>query len=171
MKNRSKEIFEIVGVAGVIASLIFVGLQMVFDRRIAVASVFHERTIMLQDAQIAQLQSSEVVLMRAKAWEAGDLPSWWNDEIEQYRQVQNLTMEDMVRRAALAQMQLLRLNDIYFQYTKGLIPEATWESLKPSNQNYSNSPLDSALAGSWNALEPEYRKLVLEAVNAQKVQD
>ena len=165
MKNRTKEIFEIVGVAGVIASLIFVGLQMVFDRRIAVASVFHERTTMFQDAQIAQLQDSGVVVMRAKAWEAGNLPSWWNNEIEQYRQSRNLSMEDMVRMTILARMQLIRLNDIYFQYTQGLVPELTWESVKPSNQNYSNRPLDVALAGSWNALEPEYRKLILEAAN------
>ena len=168
MKNRTKEIFEIVGVAGVIASLIFVGLQMVFDRRIAVASVFHERTIMFQDAQIAQLQDSGVVVMRAKAWEAGNLPSWWNNEIEQYRQSRNLSMEDMVRMTILARMQLIRLNDIYFQYTQGLVPELTWESVKPSNQNYSNSPLDVALAGSWNALEPEYRKLILEAANTHE---
>jgi len=168
MKDRSKAFIEIVSVVAVVASLLFVGLQLILDRRIAVAAQFHERSLILHDGLISQLENDELVALRAREWDAGFLPSWWNEDIETFKQSRNYSMEDMVRLETTSRMRLLRLNNNYFQYGQGLISEETWKDLQPSAQNYSDRPLDASIAATWNALESDYRNLVIASAREQK---
>ena len=48
---------QVIGVFGVMASLVFVGLQMKQSHEIALAAAYHARAVSAQDLRLAQMQS------------------------------------------------------------------------------------------------------------------
>ena len=167
MKERTREVIEIVGIFGLIASLIFVGMQMMLDRRIAMGNQFHDRTEIGHEGMIAQFQSDAWVAMQAREWEAGFLPDWWNEKITAYQQEHGYSMKDIVRLELSARMRLVRMNNNYFQHQLGLISDETWDNISPSGEVYQRDPVYAAVAAQGGGvLEPGYRKLIQEALES-----
>ncbi len=55
-----RESAELVGIAAIVASLIFVGLQLKQSHEIAIAAQYHERTALLVDYYNVQLESGDL---------------------------------------------------------------------------------------------------------------
>ena len=80
MKSDSKKIFEIVGNLSVVASLLFVGMQLYLDRQIAAAEQYQFRAESRKADLRVQLESDAYIARRVEAWKAGIRPIWWNEE-------------------------------------------------------------------------------------------
>ena len=85
---------ELIGIVSIIASLLFVGMQLTLDRRIAAGAQFHERMLIAHDASLAYFQNEEWIKMQAALWENGFTPRWWNSDIENFADQRKLSMED-----------------------------------------------------------------------------
>ena len=112
MKNW-KDTAEILGIAAIVASLIFVGMEMRQSQKIAVAAQYHERTSLA----IEWLNSQ---------YDGGDLTYWQN------RCFPNLPSEMTVEFAgrtciAVHSAMLLAENNMY-QYQAGFLDEESWQA-------------------------------------------
>ncbi len=63
-----KDVAELIGITAIVASLIFVGLQMKQSQEIAIAAQYHQRAALTVDSLNAEL-------------EAGDLRFWGRDQL------------------------------------------------------------------------------------------
>ena len=108
-------VVQLLGMLGIIISLIFVGLEMRQSQRIAIAGQYQARAAM----NAASIQA---------AIEAGI------DFSAQSRLSQsNLTSEEQVQQRNFTNLANTRIENDYYQYQLGLIDEETWE------KNYSLS--------------------------------
>ena len=108
-------VVQLLGMLGIIISLIFVGLEMRQSQRIAIAGQYQARAAM----NAASIQA---------AIEAGI------DFSAQSRLSQsNLTSEEQVQQRNFTNLAYTRIENDYYQYQQGLIDEETWE------KNYSLS--------------------------------
>jgi len=163
MKTDTKQLIEIVGIFGVIASLIFVGMQLMLDRRVAVGSQYHERMVLGHEYYLRQAENSDFLRSEAKLWDQGFFPAFWNDDIEKYKNERDLSTEDIVRRGLLDRTILLRLNNNYFQYSRGLLEGDVLTGIKLGLKvNMSQSPLFRAVANNFEVGEEGFENLIIE---------
>ena len=114
---------QVVGLFGVIASLLFVGLQMKQDREIAQSAVFQART----DAVIQNLAdiSSNPFLMSAMDKQAAGQP---------------LAPSEEFARTTAARMALFNYENVHFQYSSGFVDEERWLAVRENVKgNFSNT--------------------------------
>ena len=137
MKNTSPKfrlMLEITGSLGIIASLIFVGIQLQLDRNVALGSQYSVRAESYSANLRSYLESDYAMNTLSKQWENGFRPEWW-DESDPAIPV-NATHLDV--QAIFLRLQLLMINmdNILYQYEIGLLEEddfllrrETWISL------------------------------------------
>ena len=130
MTIGKKEIVEIIGATGIIASLIFVGLQLKFDSRVAISDQFAFRAESGKADNRAQLESETYMALQEKTWQAGDRWPWWTDELENYVNARSLTGKEVWALYLASRLRFLQWDNIYFQYTQGMIEEAYWRNAK-----------------------------------------
>jgi hypothetical protein len=65
MNISKRDVLELIGVLSVVASLVFVGIQLYFDRSVAIGSQQNERTVLGQDYFLSQAwkKNPELYLM------------------------------------------------------------------------------------------------------------
>ena len=166
MNERVRRLVEIVGIFGVIASLLFVGLQLVLDRRVAMGAQFHERSIMGIEDYRMKFDNDIWVTSLAKQYEKGFKPSWWNEEIDDLQNTREYTTEEMVRLILNTQMYLARINNNYVQYTLGLYPEEAWlRNLETIRNATQQNPLTRVIGLSSPSLEANLVQYMQQAVN------
>lgn len=148
MRFSSKQIVEILSVIGVIASLLFVGMQLIFDRRVATGEMYASRSESRQANIRSMLESQASLATRAKVYEK-EKPFWWVDS-EPYSP-SDATPEDMVVVELEMQLTMLGWDNIYAQYELGLFDEFEIEarrqsikdamSIRPSLVGFLTSPV------------------------------
>lgn len=128
-KLNAHDWFQVIGMASVVGSLIFVGLQLKQSQEIAIAAQYQARldaasghyTAMLQSdvglrvigADImAEIASSETAPPAFKAWAASQ------------------PAEELAFRAVGATIFLKSHDNVYFQYQSGFLSEEAWEALR-----------------------------------------
>ena len=117
-KASWKDIAELVGIAAIVASLIFVGLQMKQSQEIAIAAQYHERAAMAIDNFNAELESGRLLPFFARV---NGYVATSDEDIEQF--------------AAMGLWQakfLLIMDNNYFQYQSGFVEESSWQSHRAS---------------------------------------
>ena len=114
-KFDSKQLIEALGVLGIIASLIFVGAQLMLDRRIAVGNQYHNRAILLIENARARRDNPAIIASRAKSWDI-DKPNWWTAEIDEYIDRNELTMEEVAVRFFEGRISVRMTDNNLFQY-------------------------------------------------------
>ena len=134
MKIESRQLIEIIGIFGVIASLIFVGMQLLLDRRIAIANQYQTRAELRLQAEQSQFQNENYIAVEAARWES-QRPPWWDDEVEKIYRESGESMLN-IRRDLLAfdNFRIIMDNNIY-QYKQGLLEEENWLSFRQSIKN------------------------------------
>ena len=132
MKTDTRQIVELIGIFGVIASLIFVGMQLMLDRDIAIGEQFHNRAEQRLENLRAGLNSESYISAIVKDIESGIYPYYWDEEFNKivekdFVAARGYTYEEIVVLAELAQLSATQIDSLAFQYEQGLVPEETWQ--------------------------------------------
>jgi len=118
MRYSLKESIEIFGTIGVIASLIFVGYQLMLERRLAISTQYQNRAQLVVQYTQSGFENEAFVTDEASFWE-GNRPSWWTDEVETLYSSGDVTMEGIVRVQRYYQLMMISLDNNYYQYRQG----------------------------------------------------
>ncbi len=127
MKNTNwKDIVELTGIAAVVASLIFVGLQMKQSHEIALAEIYQARTTMLVDWD-NDMASNTLAMTAFIKSENG----------------QNEEIEPIERWAAWykAAGDIMMIENSHYQYTLGYLPEEHWGRVRRNLKRLVRDPL------------------------------
>lgn len=165
MFNNKKELVEIFGIVGVIASLIFVGMQLLLDRRLAIADQYQARMEMRVQGNLSQLQSPEYINLTASRWKA-ERPFWWNSDIEALFIESEEPMSAVVLDTnQFSNFGIIMDNNAY-QYKLGLMEEENWLPLRNTLKNFIlQDPMRKAYIstrGSLPNLTPVVNEILLE---------
>ena len=130
MKLENKQVLELVGVVAVVASLIFVGMQLMLDRRIARADQYFNRAEAQRANLRANMGSAEYYANQEAMWELGMRPPWWkeNSELAELIRSGKLSVRNLYYQILESQISLLGSDSNYFQYQQGLLAEEAWQS-------------------------------------------
>ena len=126
MSISRKELIELIGVTAVVGSLIFVGVQLSFDRQVALGDQYQRRAEIALAHQRSYLESESYMDLRIASWEAGNRPIWWNASIEDSAP-DYYDARRFVTRLILLTMQLIEFDYLHYQYQKGLIEGDYWQ--------------------------------------------
>jgi hypothetical protein len=108
-----KDVAELVGIAAIVASLIFVGLQMKQSQEIAVAAQYHERAALAAE-------------MFSNIMESGDLFFWGRSS--GLPATSDQTLEDIGRTVLTGKIMLTLMDNHYYQYQAGFLDEDSWQA-------------------------------------------
>ena len=127
--EKWKSIVEVVGIAAIVASLVFVGLELRQSQRIAIAAQYQARTdsgreyfYQSLDSQYRLEDSGKVV--QNWQWPNGflsDKEKQWLDEH---------TPEEWAEAAFWSVINLYGFDNYYFQYQSGLLSEEGWLAMQ-----------------------------------------
>jgi len=140
MKSDAKKVFEIVGVLSVVASLIFVGMQLLIDRQLAAAEQYQYRAESRKSDFRTQLESDAYMTYRTELWEGGERPPWWTEEMEDNAEQLGLSATSIVVTMILENSSLVHFDNLYYQYDQGLLDEAFWQSSLSVVESILNNP-------------------------------
>ena len=132
MKTSRKELVEIVGIFAVVASLIFVGMQLMLDRKVALAEQYFSRAESAKADRRALLESEDYMQYLEESWALGDRHSFWNEDWEIARHVNEGTLSVRSVEAIIIadQLSIIGYDNVYFQYQQGLLDEEMWSNLR-----------------------------------------
>lgn len=102
---------QVVGIFGVIASLIFVGLEMRQSREIAISQIYHSRADSERSNYSEAISSPEFLSGAAKLWD---------------NSTDTLTSEEYVALTSSFMAQLAIWENDHFQYQNGFLSEEHW---------------------------------------------
>ena len=108
-----KDIAELIGIGAIVASLIFVGLQMKQSQDIAIASQYHARAALSVQNFNAEMESGDL-----KFWGSRDQ---WNGD-------NDLSIEDRGRAVLRAATYLYLVDNHYYQFEAGFLEEDVWQN-------------------------------------------
>ena len=135
---KLNEWMQVVGIFALVASLIFVGLEMRQSQRIALSAAYQARADASMTLRMATLESETLQSARAKQLQG--------------MSVDQLTPEEQVVVRDRWNAQLVYLENMHYQYINGFISEEQWRS--------NRTELTYMLGGN-----PEWRSQVLENCN------
>ena len=120
LKNL-RDWLEVIGIFGVIASLVFVGLQLQQDRAIAMAGAFQERSAMYAEAMhaLAANENAQRAMIKSRGMDpeaSVNLPGTEGPVT---------ALELVAAQQAMSAMAVLGDNSFY-QYQAGFLPEEHW---------------------------------------------
>ena len=145
MKPDWKQLFEIFGVLGIIASLLFVGMQMQLDRKIAMAEQYQNRAELRLEG-IRNLQANpDFVRDRAYQWERSR-PEWWTDDVEAGYMQRFESMDAFVRSTMNFEDFVVSFDNNYYQYRNGLLEGGFWRPMLERMRNALLDPIPRAMA-------------------------
>ena len=108
-----KDIAELMGITAIVASLLFVGLQLKQSQEIAIATQYHQRAALAVENFNAQLES-------------GDLRVW--GIISGLDITPDRSVEDAGRSHLMGVTYLIMADNHYFQYQSGFMDEESWQT-------------------------------------------
>ena len=164
MKLEIKQIVEIFGLFGVIASLVFVGYQISLDRKVAISEQYQSRIAIVTARWQAQLESDDYITMMAKLYENYPI-EWWTDEFEAVRNDLEFSTRDIAVVVVDTKMLLWSIDNNYFQYQNGLFEENAWvQARSVLKENLRNSLLRPIILGLVESLRPQTSSLINEVL-------
>ena len=112
--SRVRDWLETIAIFGVIASLIFVGLEMRQSQRITLSAAYQARADSSMTLRMASLESETLQSARAKLGQGMGLDQ--------------LTPEEAIVLRERWNAQLVYLENMHYQYVSGFISEEQWQS-------------------------------------------
>ena len=134
MKASKKELVEIVGIFAVVASLIFVGMQLQLDRKIALAEQYTIRAESVKADRRIVLESDALMQYFEESWALGWRPAYWDEDWEITGHIEDgaLSVRSVVAAIYMDQLSIIGYDTVYFQYRQGLLDEELWSGLRVS---------------------------------------
>jgi len=121
-------------------------MQLYLDRQIAAAEQYQLRAESRKDDLRAQLESDGYIAVRVERWNSGNRPGWWSEELEQFVDDQSSSTESMIFNIITTQLGIIHFDNVYYQYTEGLINEEFWQtSLSIITNMITGNPVTSAM--------------------------
>jgi hypothetical protein len=142
---------QVIGLFGVIGSLIFVGLQMKQDREIALSAATQARTDTTIDSILGAV-SNPYHLSAIDKIAAG--------------RIEDLTPSERWVLTGLARTALFNLENVHYQYQQGFIPEDRWDASRKTLKQLLRRRLHARAAFEENpdAWRASFRAVVQEAI-------
>jgi len=158
-----KEIAELVGIAAIVASLVFVGLELRQSHEIAIAAEYQERAASVIDQYNAQIQSDTALSVVGKplyeAVRSADFPDEYRHLYEGY------TVEQLGFTMINTLNALTAFDNIYFQYQSGFISDESWQAFRYRLRRVLESPITrQLLEKDPNWYRASYRQLCNEMI-------
>ena len=141
-------VVQLLGMLGIIISLIFVGLEMRQSQRIAIAGQYQARAAM----NAASIQA---------AIEAGI-----DFSAQSGLSQSNLTPEEQVQQRNFTNLAYTRIENDYYQYQQGLIDEETWEKKLFSIRSWYNN---CDLRGVWERRSQFFTSDLIDLIKSEEV--
>lgn len=168
MKTSTKQIAEYLGIAAVAASLIFVGMQLRLDGRVAMADQYATRAESVKADTRIKMESEEYLAMEAKRWASGIRPGWWNEELANLAEELDFSGTDVMMTYLDRRLSLVQFDNLYFQYQQGLLEEGFWNGARRTMKNGMREPFTRAIYELQAArLTPVVRELLAEIESEQ----
>ncbi len=119
---------QVIGIFAVVASLIFVGLQMKQAQEIAVADQYQDRADAALDFYLARMQSEQSLIMTGKDISedvsAGRAPLPIRDSLESEGPIMVATRHNFYR------ANITMFDNYHFQYERGFLQDDAWQAFK-----------------------------------------
>jgi hypothetical protein len=122
---RISDWMQVVGIFALVASLVFVGMQMQQDREIARVMIYQSRASTLAEISMAAASSPEAMSAAVKS--SFGAPS---KEIHVDDWPAPITAQDMVLGTYQVNAFMALADNSFFQYQEGFLPAEHWESVK-----------------------------------------
>ena len=138
-KERSHDWLQIIGMAAVVASLIFVGLQLKLSQEIAIAAQYqarldaasgHYTAILQSDTGLRVIGTGLLAEITADANTPPELKAWAASQ----------PVEELAFRTIGATIFLKSHDNVYFQYQAGFLSEEAWTALRAQLRTGLNDP-------------------------------
>jgi|TARA_B110000971_G_scaffold144264_1_gene147430 hypothetical protein len=166
LRISSRQIVEGIGAAAIVASLVFVGMQLKLDRNVALAAQYAARSESLRQDLRTQMESDGFIASSIRVWELGQRPSYWSEDLEEYSQSKNFTNADITYLLISARIRVLHMDNLYYQYKKDMFDESFWVKQVASMKNDMRDPVYKALyLNNPRGIEGLLNELVLELEN------
>lgn len=127
-KQGWQQVAELVGIVAIVASLIFVGLQLKQAQDIAIGEQYQARAVLaverIQWSNDEEALREQRVNYWSSAYESGELPDALVETYESYGP------EYLTSSIMSATIGFVTLDNHYFQYQKGLMDEESWTSFR-----------------------------------------
>lgn len=164
---------EVIGIFGVIASLVFVGIQIRQDQEIAKASMYQARSEMLSQAMASAASNTEAIAVLAKASYGDAGTEIFREGIEA-----PLTAEEYLLGLFQIRSIFALTDNSFHQYQQGFLPEDHWLAVRSTVKGFATENLlyrhvlESSLDDMSPALRGEF-ETIFEEIDSelQAIQD
>ena len=137
---------ELTGIAAIVASLVFAGLQLKLSQDIAVAAQYHDRAALTVEYVNAQLES-------------GDLVGWGS--IGRIDPSPEESLENLGRWQLTGFARLIMADNHFYQYQSGFLEDEAWEAQRRSLKDNLASP-SSPIRRSYETFRDFFRDSFVE---------
>jgi hypothetical protein len=129
---RKSEIAEIFGAFAVAASLMFVGLQLYLDRKVALADQYFIRGESAKEDRRSRLESDAYLQHLEESWALGWRPHYWDEESLVAKQIEagERSVTAVMARELALRMNIIGYDSLYYQYQQGLLNEESWDHMR-----------------------------------------
>ena len=159
-----KDIAELAGIAAIVASLVFVGLELRQSHQIAIAAEYQERATSVIEQYNAQIQSDTALSVVGQPLyetvRSADFPDEYRHLYEGY------TVEQLGFKTLSTLNGLTAFDNIYFQYQSEFISDGSWQAFRYRLRRVLESPITRlAFEEDPNWYRASYRQLCSEIIN------
>jgi len=146
-QQKLSDWLQIIGMFGVIASLLFVGLQMKQSHEIALSATYQARAQIAVDQNLASSGNPQFTSATAKLYSG---------------EIDTITREELVALEYSFAATVVSWENQHYQFESGFLPEEHWKkSFEDMRCMFSNSIYRDLLAG-WG-FRPSFQKILDEA--------
>jgi hypothetical protein len=129
MPSRNwKDIAELIGIGAIVASLIFVGLQMQQSQEIAIGAQYQDRANVAIENYMSQIQSNQALRYRGQ-WLI-DAASSDNYPIVVKNLIETAGPESVAITYLLYRSRMAMMDNCHFQYESGFMTEDAWLAMR-----------------------------------------
>ena len=145
-----RDIAELIGIGAIVASLIFVGLQLQQSQEIAVGSQYQERANAAIENYMSQIQSDQALRNRGQslisAASSGSYPIVIKNLIE------TTGPESVAVTYLLYRTKMVMMDNCHFQYESGFMTEEAWLAMRRRLRNLLSDDVFAAMyrSESWH---------------------
>ena len=150
---------QVVGIFALVASLVFVGVQLRQDRQIAKVEIYQSRASTVAETLTAAASNSDALSALARTMVPGPV-----DEIRMAGWAGPLSTQEYLLAYMQSQSLLALADNSHFQYQEGFLPEEHWLSVRATLKNtFSRIPVfRSVFEMNQDGFRPAFRDELLE---------
>ena len=150
MNNSNwKDTAELIGIAAIVASLVFVGMQMKQSQDIALSQASQARTAMSIETLISTIENANYISAVAKGRSG--------------RRAE-LTIEEQVTMSQYGIAVLMSYEDQHFQYINGFVTEERWQAVKAGLKNFLRKEANIPVRSTFERLPARFSESFQEVV-------